>query len=72
MTQKTMIDQLNQMNLLKKKEKKPIQNSQVMVDGFGHFTEAGKEIKQGSARGPVDLRVVRQELNAANSKNRRP
>jgi hypothetical protein len=72
MTQKTMIDQLNQMNLLKKKEKKPIQNSQVMVDGFGQLTQAMKEAKENSSKGPVDLKIIRQELNAANSKNRRP
>lgn len=47
-----------------------------MIDQFNDWKEkkadANKVLTKKPAKGPVDLKVIRQELSALNAKNRRP
>lgn len=52
-------------------EEKPVKQK-TMIDQFNDFTEAKGKTKARGAKGPIDLKSIRRELNDLNSKNRRP
>ena len=47
-------------------------SKETIVHSFDLFREVKKKEKENKAKGPVDLKSLRQKLNKANKKNRTP
>ena len=52
--------------------KAPEKQGKTMIDQFNQYVEAKKKAKDNKPRGPIDIKALRAQVQAANAKNRRP